>query len=104
MYITCYVYLYCDMTPESRNSPLLGNVSLRINARYRGNGYACRNQGVATNLTHVSMEMRIHEDRLGAERVFHVNGINKGFHGYEQTTHIFHGDQGLYKRPCRQER
>jgi hypothetical protein len=45
---------YCDMTLESKNGPLLDNGSL----------------------THVSMEMRICGDRLGTERVFHVNGIN----------------------------
>jgi hypothetical protein len=28
-------------------------------------------------LTHVSMEMRIHWDRLGTERAFHANGISK---------------------------
>jgi hypothetical protein len=42
------------MTSESRNSPLLNNDSLTR-----------------------SMEMRIHGDRLGTERVFHVNGFNK---------------------------
>jgi hypothetical protein len=46
---------YGDMTPESRNSPLLDNGSL----------------------THVSMEMWIRGDRLGTERTFHVNVINK---------------------------
>jgi hypothetical protein len=37
------------------------------------------------------MEMGIHGDRLGAERAFHVNGINKGFHGYAQAANIFRG-------------
>jgi hypothetical protein len=37
------------------------------------------------------MEMRIRGDRLGTERAFHVNGINKGSHGYAQETNIFHG-------------
>jgi hypothetical protein len=44
----------CDMTPESRNSPLLDIGSLTR-----------------------SMEMRIRGDRLGTERTFHVNGLNK---------------------------
>jgi hypothetical protein len=48
---------YCDMTPERRNSPLLDNGSL----------------------THVSMEMLMHGDRLDTERAFHINGINKQF-------------------------
>jgi hypothetical protein len=60
---------YCDMTPESRKSPLLDNGSL----------------------THVFMEMRIRGERLGTECAFHVNGINKGFHGYKQVTNIFYG-------------
>jgi hypothetical protein len=55
------------MTPESRNSPLLDN------------GW----------LTHVCMELRIRGDQLGKERAFHVNGINKGSHGYMETN-IFH--------------
>jgi hypothetical protein len=38
------------------------------------------------------MEMRIRGDRLGTERAFYVNGINKGFHEYAQATNIFHGD------------
>jgi hypothetical protein len=42
------------------------------------------------------MEMRIREDRLGTERFFRVKGINKGSHGYEQATSIFHGDRGRY--------
>jgi hypothetical protein len=54
------------MTPEIRKGPLLDNGSL----------------------THVSMEMRIRGNRLGIDRVFCVNGINKSFHGYEQATNI----------------
>jgi hypothetical protein len=87
MYITFYVYLYCDMTPERLNSPLLDNGSPRINTGSRCNGYACRNQGVAAKLTHISMEVRIRGDWLGTERVYRVSGINKGFH--EQTTNVF---------------
>jgi hypothetical protein len=49
-------YPYCDITRESRNSPLLDNGSL----------------------THFYMEMRIRGDRLGTVRAFHINGINKG--------------------------
>jgi hypothetical protein len=49
------------------------------------------------------MDIRIHGDRLSMERVFRVNGISKGFHGYELAASIFHGDQRLYKRPCKQE-
>jgi hypothetical protein len=59
---------------------------------------------VATKLTHVSVEMRIRGDRLGTERVFRVNGIIKGSHGYEQATNIFHLDRRPYERSCRQER
>jgi hypothetical protein len=43
------------MTPESR--PLLDNGSLK----------------------HVSMQMRMHGNRLGTERAFHANGSNKYF-------------------------
>jgi hypothetical protein len=71
----------CDMTLESWNSPLLDSGSL----------------------THVTMEMRIHGDWLGTERIFQVSRINKGFHGYEQAINIFHGDQRLCKWLCRQE-
>jgi hypothetical protein len=50
------IKIYRDIMPESRNSPLLDN--------------GC--------LTRVLMEMQIRGDRLGTERAFHVNGINKG--------------------------
>jgi hypothetical protein len=59
---------YCDITPESRNSPLLDNGSL----------------------SHVSMEMRIHEDRLGTEPAFHINEINKQFPRI-RASNIFQG-------------
>jgi hypothetical protein len=52
-------------------------------------------------LTHVSVEMRIREERLDTERASRINGINKSFHEYEQTTNIFHKDRKLYKRPCK---
>jgi methionine aminopeptidase len=45
------------MTPESKNSQLLDNGSL----------------------THISMGLRIHGDRLDTERAFYVKGINKQF-------------------------
>jgi hypothetical protein len=61
--------LYCDMMPESWNSPLLDNGSL----------------------SRFSIEMWIRGDRFGMERAFHVNGIKKGSHGYAQATNIFHG-------------
>jgi hypothetical protein len=61
--------LYCDMTPESWNSPLLDNGSL----------------------SSFSIQMRIRGDRFGMERASHVNGIKKGSHGYAQATNIFHG-------------
>jgi hypothetical protein len=64
-----FVSKYCDMTPESWNSPLLDNGSL----------------------THISMEIRIRGDRLGTDRAFHVNRFNEGFHEYAQATNIFHG-------------
>jgi hypothetical protein len=37
------------------------------------------------------MEMQIRGDRHGKKRGFHVNRINKGFHGYMKATNIFHG-------------
>jgi hypothetical protein len=78
------------MTPESRSSPLLHNGSLDTSA------------ATDKKLTRVSMEMRILGDQFGTERVFHINGNNRAFHGYEQATNIFHGERTLYKRPCRQ--
>jgi hypothetical protein len=41
------------------------------------------------------MEMWIHGDQLGMERVFRVSG---------HATDVLHGYQRLYKQPCREER
>jgi hypothetical protein len=46
------------------------------------------------------MEMQIHEDQIGMERVFRVNGINKSFRVNGQSNNNF--PWRLYKRPCRQ--
>jgi hypothetical protein len=57
------------MNPESRKSALLDNGSL----------------------THVSIEMRIREDRLDTKGSFHFNPINKGLHGYALATNVSNG-------------
>jgi hypothetical protein len=76
LWVILLSFRYCDMTPENRNSLTLENGPL----------------------THVSMEMWFVETELvgNAFSGFHVNGINKVFHGYEQATNIFHGDWRLY--------
>jgi hypothetical protein len=42
--------------------------------------------------------MRILGGRLDVERAFHVNGINKHFHGYAKATNSFHGYALVYIR------
>jgi hypothetical protein len=70
------------MAPESRNSPLLDNVSLTR-----------------------SMKMRIRGDRLGKERAFHVNGINKQFPWILASNKHFPWIRSRqYKESCREER
>jgi hypothetical protein len=61
--------LYCDITPESRNNPLLGNGSLtRVLWKF---GF------VETDLVRNALSMSTESTNM--------------FHGYPQTTNIFHG-------------
>jgi hypothetical protein len=70
------------MTPESRNNPLPDSGSL----------------------THVSVKMRIHGDRLGTERAFHVNGINKQFPRVRASNKHFPWIRArLWKWECRED-
>jgi hypothetical protein len=70
------------MTSESRHRPLLENSSLK---HVSATTYKLAETKALIRNEHTFLR------KCGFAGVFRVNGINKSFRGYEQTTDVFHG-------------